>query len=140
MAVNFSGINYFFLYVSQSGYFLKINVIVSFTMICNFFCLLLDVDGPGPSYMEASILIVSPELLPSHTCKSEQSKLETLKEMFPEVNDVDVAEILKSSASLEEATNGILDCSYAEDILNERGILQNFIFSTIFLYWARVIK
>ena len=91
--------------------------------------------------MEASTLIVSPELLPSHTCKSEQSKWESLKEMFPGVNDVDVAEILKSSASLEEATNRILDCSYAEDILNERGILQNFIFSTIFLYWAaRVIK
>ena len=90
--------------------------------------------------MEASTLIVSPELLPSQTCKSEQSKLETLKEMFPGVNDVDVAEILKSSASLEEATNRILDCSHAEDILNERGILQNFIFSTIFLSWARVIK
>ena len=60
--------------------------------------------------------------------------------MFPGVNDVDVAEILRSSASLEEATNRILDCSYAEDILNERRILQNFIFSTIFLYWARVIK
>jgi len=101
----------------------------------------LDVDGPGPSYMEASTLIVSPELLPSQTCKSEQSKLETLKEMFPDVNDVDVADILKSSASLEEATNRILDCSHAEeDILNERGILQNFIFSTIFLSWARVIE
>ena len=60
--------------------------------------------------------------------------------MFPGVDNVDVAETLKSSASLEEATNRILDCSYAEDILNERGILQNFIFSTIFLYWARVIK
>ena len=123
MAVNFSGINYFFLYVSHSGYFLKINVIFSFIMM-SFFCFLLDVDGPGPS----------------QACKSEQSKLETLKEMFPGVNDVDVAEILKSSASLEEATNRILDCSHAEDILNERGILQNFIFSTIFLYWARVIK
>ena len=133
MAVNFCGINYFFWYVSQSGYFLKINVIFSFTMIGHFFCLLLDVDAPGTSYMEASILIVSPELLPSQTRKSEQSKLETLKEMFPGVNDVDVAEILKSSASLEEATSRILDCSYAEDILNERGILQNFIFSTIFL-------
>ena len=61
--------------------------------------------------------------------------------MFPGVNDVDVAEILRSSASLEEATNRTLDCSYAEDILNERSInLQNFIFSTIILYWARVIK
>ena len=106
----------------------------------SFFCLLLDVDGPGPSYKEASTLIVSPELLPSRTCKSEQSKFETLNEMFPGVNGVDVAEILKSSASLKEATSRILDCSYAEDILNERGILQNFIFSTIFLYWARVIK
>lgn len=109
-------------------------------MICHFLCLLLHVDGSGPSYMEASILIASPELLPSQTCKSEQSKLETLKEMFPGVYDVDVAENLKFSASLEEATNRTLDCSYAEDILNERGILQNFIFSTIFLYWARVIK
>lgn len=60
--------------------------------------------------------------------------------MFPGVNDVDVAEILRSSASLEEATNRNLDCSHAEDILNERSILQNFIFSTILLYWARVIK
>ena len=61
--------------------------------------------------------------------------------MFPGVNDVDVAENLKPSTSLEEATNRILDCLHAEDILNERGILQNFIFSTIFLYWAaRVIK
>ena len=85
--------------------------------------------------------IVSPKLLPFHICKSEQSRQEiTLKEMFRGVNNVDVAEILKSSASLEEATNRILDCSYAEDILNERRILQNFIFSTIFLYWARVIK
>ena len=42
--------------------------------------------------MEASILIVSPELLPSQTCESEQSKLETLKDVFPGVNDVDVAE------------------------------------------------
>ena len=126
MAVNFSGINYFFWYVSQSCYFLKTNVIFSFTMICHFFCLPLDVDGPGTSYMEASILIVSPELLPSQTCESEQSKLETLKEVFPGVNDVDVAEILKSSASLTEATNRILDCSYAEDILNETGILQKF--------------
>lgn len=40
--------------------------------------------------------------------------------MFPGVDNVDVAETLKSSASLEEATNRILDCSYAEDILNER--------------------
>ena len=64
----------------------------------------------------------------------------TLKEMFPGVNDVDVAEILRSSASLEEATNRNPDCSYAEDILNERSILQSFIFSTIFLYWARMIK
>ena len=85
--------------------------------------------------------IVSPKLLPFHICKSEQSRQEiTLKEMFRGVNNVDVAEILKSSASLEEATNRILDCSYAEDILNERRILQNFIFSTIFLYWTRVIK
>ena len=85
--------------------------------------------------------IVSPKLLPFHMCKSEQSRQEiTLKEMFRGVNNVDVAEILKSSASLEEATNRILDCSYAEDILNERRILQNFIFSTIFLYWTRVIK
>ena len=95
-------------------------------MICHFFCLPLDVDGPGTSYKEASILIVSPELLPSQTCESEQSKLETLKEVFPGVNDVDVAEILKSSASLTEATNRILDCSHAEDILNETGILQKF--------------
>ena len=62
--------------------------------------------------------------------------------MFPGIDNVDVAETLKSSAGLEEATNRILDCSYGEDILNERSILQNFIliFSTIFLYWARVIK
>ena len=60
-------------------------------MIRHFFCLPLDVDGPGTSYMEASILIVSPELLPSQTCESEQSKLETLKDVFPGVNDVDVA-------------------------------------------------
>ena len=99
MAVNFSGINYFFWYVSQSCYFLEINVIFSFTMICHFFCLPLDVDGPGTSYMEASILIVSPELLPSQTCESEQSKLETLKDVFPGVNDVDVAEKRKQIES-----------------------------------------
>ncbi|CAH3021043.1 unnamed protein product, partial [Porites evermanni] len=34
---------------------------------------IIDVDGPGTSYMEASILIVSPELLPSQTRKSEQT-------------------------------------------------------------------
>ena len=91
--------------------------------------------------MEASTYIVSPKLLPFHICKSEQSKQEiTLKEMFRGVNNVDVAEMFRSSASLEEATNRTLDCSHAEDILDERRILQNFIFSTIFLYWARVIK
>ncbi|CAH3176231.1 unnamed protein product, partial [Porites evermanni] len=35
---------------------------------------IIDVDGPGPSYMEASTLIVSPELLLSQTCISEQFK------------------------------------------------------------------
>ena len=74
MAVNFSGINYYFFGMLVIWLLLKDKFYLLIHHDLSFFCLLLDVDGPGPSYMEASTLIVSPELLPSHTCKSEQSK------------------------------------------------------------------
>ena len=54
-------------------------------------------------------MTVSPELLPSRTCKSEQSKLETLKEMFPGVNYQQIQDTLtEAQCDLGSALNKLL--------------------------------
>ena len=53
----------------------------------------------------------------------DDEKIRSIPQIFPSKSREEVVDILKSSASLEEATNRILDCSNAEDILKERGAL-----------------
>ena len=55
---------------------------------------------------------------------NDDTKISSILQIFPSKSRDDVAEILKASSSLEEATKRILNCSYAETILNERGALQ----------------
>lgn len=54
-----------------------------------------DVDGPGPSDMDGSGMTVQPGLLPSQ--QSEQSKLETWKEMFPGIDGQQIQQALSEA-------------------------------------------
>lgn len=80
------------------------------------------------------------------TACSDDDRIRRLLQIFPFKSNEEVTEILKSSGTLEEATNRILDCSSAEDILNERSVSQkchNYSiqsYSEFHFYWAGVIK
>ena len=54
----------------------------------------------------------------------DDEKVRSILQIFPLKSREEVVDILKSSASVKEATNRILDCSNAEDILKERGAIQ----------------
>ena len=66
-----------------------------------------DVDGPGPSYMDGSAMTVQSELLLSH--KSEQSKLDSLKEMFPDIDGQQIqAALTEAQCDVGRAVNKLL--------------------------------
>ena len=79
--------------------------------------------------MEASTLIVFPELLPSYTCKSEQSKLKTLKEMFPGVNDVDVAASLWRSNKSNPGLLIMLKTSWLKEVFYKISYFLQYFFT-----------
>lgn len=49
-----------------------------------------------------------------------------LQQIFPSKSMEELAEIMRSSSSLEDATNRILDCIHLETILLERGTTHKF--------------
>ena len=60
------------------------------------------------------------ERIESTVCNESNESTECLQQIFPCKSREELAEIMRSSSSLEEATNRLLD---AENILLERGML-----------------